>query len=42
MKNENRKRETLLIHSGRDPAKHASLLNMPVFRGSAVQLRKFG
>ena len=28
--------DTLLIHSGRDPQKHAGLVNTPVFRGSTV------
>ena len=31
-----RKQDTLLIHSGRDPQKHAGLVNTPVFRGSTV------
>ena len=34
--NKDRKQDTLLIHSGRDPAKHAGLVNTPVFRGSTV------
>src|SRR3954466_12965827 len=34
--NERGTQDTLLIHSGRDPQKHAGLVNMPVFRGSTV------
>jgi cystathionine beta-lyase len=30
------KKDTLLIHSGREPQKHAGLVNTPVFRGSTV------
>ncbi|MGZ5143272.1 MAG: cystathionine beta-lyase [Burkholderiales bacterium] len=34
--NKKRKQDTVLIHSGRDPQKHAGLVNTPVFRGSTV------
>jgi cystathionine beta-lyase len=34
--NKTRKQDTLLLHSGRDPSKHAGLVNTPVFRGSTV------
>jgi cystathionine beta-lyase len=34
--NKNRKQDTLLIHSGRDPQRYAGLVNTPVFRGSTV------
>ncbi|MES2184290.1 MAG: cystathionine beta-lyase [Pseudomonadota bacterium] len=28
--------DTRLVHSGRDPASHAGMVNMPVFRGSTI------
>ena len=31
-----RKRDTIATHAGRDPQRHAGLVNMPVFRGSTV------
>ena len=37
--NKKRKQDTILIHSGRDPQKHAGLVNTPVFRGSTVLFR---
>lgn len=32
----NLRRDTITTHAGRDPQKHAGLVNMPVFRGSTV------
>src|SRR3989304_1053336 len=32
----NLKRDPLVTHAGRDPQRHAGLVNMPVFRGSTV------
>lgn len=32
----NLRRDTIATHAGRDPQKHAGLVNMPVFRGSTV------
>jgi cystathionine beta-lyase len=34
--NDKPKQDTLLTHAGRDPAKYAGLVNVPVFRGSTV------
>ena len=36
MPDKKKRKDTLLIHSGRDPQSHAGLVNMPVFRGSTV------